>query len=262
VSANPQDLANFGGVLLMIGMADLAAAGVSGTTTRGRCVVGVLTAALSAPFVAWILGVPYVVTIPSVPVTAAVVATSITLGYAAVSQSKLPHGLGWILTLRPFAAFAQVGLIFLAIFLTRDWIAGSNSPLSHLVGEFSILRGASPAKALVIFGAAVYLASSGSSLVRLVFSVAGTTATKTQVETAHNGRLIGIIERWFILGFVLSGNTDTAGFVIAAKALLRFPELSKDPSAAAAEGRTEYVLLGSLVSWFIAFAVALVSIRA
>jgi hypothetical protein len=66
------------------------------------------------------------------------------------------------------------------------------------------------------------------------------------------GRWIGVLERLLIFVLVVMGEAGAAGLVIAAKSILRYPEIS---------GRTptmnpEYVLVGSLTSWLIAFSVA------
>ena len=58
------------------------------------------------------------------------------------------------------------------------------------------------------------------------------------------GALIGTIERWLILFFVIIQRYDALGFLIAAKSIIRFGEKEK--------AKTEYVLAGTLLSVFIA----------
>lgn len=58
------------------------------------------------------------------------------------------------------------------------------------------------------------------------------------------GALIGNIERWLILTFVLMQHYEALGLLIAAKSIIRFSE--KDTA------KTEYVLAGTLMSIFIA----------
>lgn len=58
------------------------------------------------------------------------------------------------------------------------------------------------------------------------------------------GALIGTIERWLILFFVIIQRYDALGFLIAAKSIIRFSEKEK--------AKTEYVLAGTLLSVFIA----------
>ena len=66
------------------------------------------------------------------------------------------------------------------------------------------------------------------------------------------GRMIGCVERWLIISFVLSGHFIGVGFLLAAKSIFRFGDLSQ-----AHERRlTEYMLLGTLVSFTSALAIA------
>jgi hypothetical protein len=71
---------------------------------------------------------------------------------------------------------------------------------------------------------------------------------------AGAGRWIGGIERLLIYVIVLIGEPGAAGVVVAAKSLLRFPEITGSHSRLS----PEYVLVGSLASWLVAFTVAAV----
>lgn len=66
------------------------------------------------------------------------------------------------------------------------------------------------------------------------------------------GRWIGPLERLLIYVLVVVGESGAAGLVVAAKSVLRFPEISGTP----AKIDPEYVLVGSLASWLVAFTVA------
>lgn len=59
------------------------------------------------------------------------------------------------------------------------------------------------------------------------------------------GRWIGIIERVLVLTFVLTDNFAAVGFLLAAKSVLRFGDLRE----ARDKGQTEYVLIGTLLSF-------------
>ncbi|CAN5797399.1 hypothetical protein BH23ACT5_BH23ACT5_14430 [soil metagenome] len=62
------------------------------------------------------------------------------------------------------------------------------------------------------------------------------------------GRWIGILERLLIYVLILGDEAGAAGLVAAAKAILRFPEITgEEPHLGA-----EYVLVGSLASWTLA----------
>jgi hypothetical protein len=64
------------------------------------------------------------------------------------------------------------------------------------------------------------------------------------------GRWIGALERLLIYVLVLNGAAAAAGLVVAAKSILRFPEISGERAAI----DPEYVLIGSLASWLLGFA--------
>ena len=70
----------------------------------------------------------------------------------------------------------------------------------------------------------------------------------TNAGSRMSGALIGSLERILILTFMLMGNYEAAGLTVAAKSILRFKD---------SEGlRTEYVLVGTLLSFVIAMACA------
>jgi len=72
------------------------------------------------------------------------------------------------------------------------------------------------------------------------------------VEPAlKGGRLIGPLERILVLALTLAGMYPLVAAILAAKGIVRFPEISRD---SAAGNRAEYFLIGSLVSWVIALA--------
>lgn len=70
---------------------------------------------------------------------------------------------------------------------------------------------------------------------------------------ASAGKYIGILERLFVFTFILTGNWGAIGFLLAAKSVFRFGDLreSKDRKL------TEYILIGTLLSFGIAVATAM-----
>jgi hypothetical protein len=67
------------------------------------------------------------------------------------------------------------------------------------------------------------------------------------------GRFIGPLERVFLLALVLTGQFTAVAAVIAAKGIVRFPEISKDDTGGS---KAEYFLVGSFASWAIVVVVA------
>lgn len=97
-----------------------------------------------------------------------------------------------------------------------------------------------------LLGAAgvVYLVESANIVVRLMLIGTGPMVLATE-NTLQGGRILGPIERVFVLGMALAGQFAALSVVVAAKGILRFPEISKDTAGGT---RAEYVLVGSFVS--------------
>lgn len=70
----------------------------------------------------------------------------------------------------------------------------------------------------------------------------------------RGGRLIGPLERVIVLLLTLFTAYPLLAAMLAAKGIVRFPEISRD---GANGGRAEYFLVGSLVSWVVALGGAL-----
>lgn len=79
--------------------------------------------------------------------------------------------------------------------------------------------------------------------------------TEPAFTELKGGRFIGQLERVFLLALVLAGAFTAIAAIVAAKGIIRFPEISKD----AAGSKAEYFLVGSFASWaLVALVVALV----
>lgn len=77
-------------------------------------------------------------------------------------------------------------------------------------------------------------------------------------ESLNNaGKYIGMLERLFVFIFVVSGNWEGIGFLLAAKSVFRFGDLkeSKDRKL------TEYILIGTLLSFGIAIATGMGALK-
>lgn len=77
-------------------------------------------------------------------------------------------------------------------------------------------------------------------------------------ESLNNaGKYIGILERLFVFVFVITGRWEGIGFLLAAKSIFRFGDLkeSKDRKL------TEYILIGTLLSFGIAIATAMIVLK-
>lgn len=69
----------------------------------------------------------------------------------------------------------------------------------------------------------------------------------------HAGKYIGILERLFVFGFIILGQWQAIGLLIAAKSVFRFGDLSK----AKDRKLTEYILIGTLLSFGLAMIIGI-----
>lgn len=76
-----------------------------------------------------------------------------------------------------------------------------------------------------------------------------TNASHDEQATFRGGRLIGPLERVIVLMLTLAVAYPLLAAMLAAKGIVRFPEISRDRGSGA---RAEYFLVGSLVSWVVA----------
>jgi len=140
--------------------------------------------------------------------------------------------------------FTDQLLHLLVIFLVWRWIYGY---------EISLLSAWQPEYWLIIT-AAVFLTIPASSIIQHLMSRWSDSIEDAQSESLKDaGKYIGILERLFIFGSVLSGFWQTVGFLIAAKSVFRFGDLTK----ARNRKLTEYILIGTLLSFGIAMATAI-----
>ena len=145
--------------------------------------------------------------------------------------------------------------------------AGSAGHADGILGHwmrhsaFSTLHHLSPDRFLLVLGLGAIQLATGNELARLVLTAIGAVKPEGQPQPSdelRGGRLLGPMERLFILGLGMAGQITAAGLVIAAKGLIRFPELQarrsarQEISGLGIDAVTEYFLVGSFVSWLIA----------
>lgn len=108
-------------------------------------------------------------------------------------------------------------------------------------------------KTLVMLLASIVLTKPVGILIG-VFTSRWSVQLKGKEDNLPNaGMWIGIIERLLILVFVLGGVVEAVGFLLAAKSVFRFGDLNNPNDRM----RTEYVLIGTLLSFGIAIGVSL-----
>lgn len=99
--------------------------------------------------------------------------------------------------------------------------------------------------AVIVFA---FLIRPANAIVRIVLDRSGPGILAEEL-TLKGGRVLGPLERILIFGAALAGTFTIVAAVMAAKGLLRFPEVSRDDPHGL---RAEYVLIGSFVSWGLA----------
>ncbi len=98
---------------------------------------------------------------------------------------------------------------------------------------------------------AIFLTSPTAIIIKVV--IARFIPSKSSITLQNAGKFIGILERLLIYVFVITGHFEAVGFLLAAKSIFRFGDLKE-----ATEVRlTEYVLIGTLMSFGIAVVTAL-----
>lgn len=240
--------------LLGVGVSDLLRA-VDHPLVRRLAVPGGAVAVVAAGLLAGLTGTADVVALVAALVPLA--------GWVALSQRSLSRGGGHVeaLLLLGGTAVALViasGLASTPGGLLADWLAWADLPFAgHLSVE----------KLLLVAAFFVANLSTGNVIVRLVLVSVGALRPSARPgqssqpqpsEKLKGGRLLGPMERVFILGLGLAGQITAASIVIAAKGLIRFPELQSakdDATSVKGDGIdevTEYFLVGSFVSWLVA----------
>lgn len=149
------------------------------------------------------------------------------------------------------------GLAVLVVLSGRG--QGGDSVLSRWLegSAFPRLAALRADRFLLLLGLALVQLSTGNRLVRLVLTSIGALRVPASPQAAdrlRGGRLLGPMERIFILGLGLAGQVTAAGIVIAAKGIIRWPELqaTSPDQRVGVDEVTEYFLIGSFTSWLLA----------
>lgn len=107
---------------------------------------------------------------------------------------------------------------------------------------------------LLVITLLVFLTSPASIIIKLLISQwTPITGPADAASLQHAGKFIGILERLMVFTFAITNNWQAIGFLIAAKSVFRFGDLKDSHDLKL----TEYVLIGTLLSFGIAIAAAL-----
>lgn len=99
----------------------------------------------------------------------------------------------------------------------------------------------------------LFLGKPTSILIRTLLSI-WTPENKSEDQSLQNaGNYIGILERLFVICFILIDQFSAVGFLLGAKSIFRFGDLTE----AKDRKLTEYVIIGTMLSFGIAIAIGL-----
>jgi hypothetical protein len=156
-------------------------------------------------------------------------------------------------------------------------LSGLGSDVTGVIARWSTWTGLTAdvphARVLMVVGVLLVQVATANQLVRLVLGSVGAVKPAGEPQASDQlkgGRLLGPMERLLIVGLGLAGQLTLATAVMAAKSIIRFPEISAKRDKDGNSERVgidigisdviEYFLVGSFASWMLAFAaLALVS---
>jgi hypothetical protein len=107
----------------------------------------------------------------------------------------------------------------------------------------------------------LFLMATTNRIIRLLLDAASVSWQRGE-SVLKGGRVLGPMERLLIGAIVLAGDPAAAAIVITAKGLLRFPEIRGETRDPGPDAVTEYFLIGTFASMFIAATLAVLVLAA
>ena len=158
----------------------------------------------------------------------------------------------WVVAARHESSVGVVllGVAVVLVVVSSGWWSFDDAPAQGWYDDLPIPRLADVPidRAALGLGVVLFLWTAANVVVRRVLQATGPQVL-AQGADLKGGRVLGPLERWFVLACALGGNLAAVAIVVAAKGILRFPEISRDEPDGM---RAEYVLVGSFVSWGLA----------
>jgi hypothetical protein len=213
---------------------------------------------------------PAVVTGPVIAVTAAALCGLWHLGDLLLVGIAMVAAVVWELSC---SHAEQVGgrrqatplVLFIAVLVVLIVLSGLGSPVGGLVKAWAGwatptgLGSADPTRIVLAAGVILLQLATGNELVRLLLGSVGAVKPVGEPQPSDRlkgGRLLGPMERLLIFGLSLAGQLAAATAVVAAKSIIRFPEINaqkaRENGGIGIDDVTEYFLVGSFASWSVA----------
>jgi hypothetical protein len=157
----------------------------------------------------------------------------------------------------PLVVFFGAGSVLIVL---SGWGSAVHGVVARWVSWTGVPLGAvSPTQLLMTVGVVLLQLMTGNQLVRLVLGSVGAVRPAGEPQPSDRlkgGRLLGPMERLLILGLGLGGQLAAASAVVAAKSIIRFPEINaqkaRENGTIGIDDVTEYFLVGSFASWIVA----------
>ena len=156
-------------------------------------------------------------------------------------------------------------VLFAAVIVVLMLLSGLASPVAGPVRAWSHwttlpgLDTVDPGRLVMVIGVVLLQLATGNQLVRLLLGSVGAVkpaGVPQASDRLKGGRLLGPMERLLILGLSLAGQLAAATAVVAAKSIIRFPEINaqkvRENGGIGIDDVTEYFLVGSFASWIVA----------
>ncbi len=181
--------------------------------------------------------------------------------------------LGWVLLCRraersgrhQIPPLVLLGAATVLLIVLSGWASPVGGVVAYWTEWVALpLDNVSPTKVVMAVGVMVLQLVTGNQLVRLVLASVGALRPAGEPQPSDRlkgGRLLGPMERVLILGLGLGGQLALVTVVVAAKSIIRFPEITAQrerkngdvDSAVGIDDVVEYFLVGSFTSWLLAF---------
>lgn len=157
-----------------------------------------------------------------------------------------------------------IGGAVTALILLSGWASDVGGAVVRWVAWAELPESVSAGRVLMVLGVMLVQLTTANHVVRLVLGSVGAVKPAGQPQASDRlkgGRLLGPMERLLIVGLGLAGQLTMASAVVAAKSVIRFPEINatrnhdeQDTDHVGIDEVVEYFLVGSFASWIFAFA--------
>jgi hypothetical protein len=154
---------------------------------------------------------------------------------------------------RPKLQLAEVTVVLMALFALSGTVAPIQGPLEswYYDLDFGFVNSVPVDQFVLGVASSLFLIASANRIVRLVLEAAAIRWDKGE-QVLAGGRILGPLERLIVTAIVLAGDPAAAAIVVTGKGLLRFPEIRSESKQQGPDLVTEYFLIGTFTSLFLA----------